>query len=269
MTSVTLPVRLKKRFAAAQVDAILKHFGQMGEEFTRGAWEEAVSKSGKLVEAVSKALYLHVGRSLPPARKFKVGTTLGEIEALAAGSFDDSVRITMPRACRFIYDISSNRGARHDPTEIDANEMDANATVACSKWLVGELLRYAEKGAPKDAELAVLLYELTRRSFPAFEQVDGRMYFHQKGLSARDVALLALHRAYPGRLSRDVLIETICRHRHTKGNAAVALARLSGFVDVDHGGGYRLLQPGVVAAEQVYRCPTSQGRKAHSLRVKR
>jgi CheY-like chemotaxis protein len=45
-------------------------------------------------------------------------------------TLSDSVRLTIPRACRFIYEIASNRGARHDADEVAANEMDANAVTA-------------------------------------------------------------------------------------------------------------------------------------------
>src|SRR5881397_2149749 len=96
--------------------------------------------------------------------------------------------LTAPRACRFAYDIASNRGARHDPGEIDPNQMDARAVIAVTSWIVAEMLRYAQKGTLDPAGVQELVDSLTQRQYPLIEDVDGRVYFHVRGASARDIA---------------------------------------------------------------------------------
>ena len=130
---------LKPTFTSAHVTASLKHYQAMVSEFRQSAWEESIGKGGKFIEAVLKALSIHAGKTLPPARQFKAGNVIQYLGQLQVGSFDDTIRITVPRACQFAYDIASNRGARHDPTEIDPNEMDAHAMVAVASWVLGEL----------------------------------------------------------------------------------------------------------------------------------
>ena len=146
---------LKPTFAATHVTALVKHYDAMINEFQRGAWEECIGKSGKFVEATLKALWVHTGNALPAARAFKVDGVINQLPN--AAGFDDTVRITIPRACRFVYDLASNRGARHDPAEVDPNSMDAHAVVATSSWILGELLRYAQKEQSTRRSLDCLL----------------------------------------------------------------------------------------------------------------
>src|SRR5437773_10721214 len=110
-TPADLEQFLQAKFAAKHVRAALKHFQAMTVEFQQSAWEEAIGKGGKFVEAALKALYVHAGKTLPRARLFSAGGVMQDLEKLPPADFDDTVRITIPRACRFTYDIASNRGA--------------------------------------------------------------------------------------------------------------------------------------------------------------
>lgn len=242
---------LQPAFAAKHVKAALKHFQAMTTEFQQGAWEEAIGKGGKFVEAALKALYLHAGKTLPAAREFKVGKVMNDLEQLPSGSLDDAIRLTIPRACRFMYDIASNRGARHDPGEIDPNQMDARAVIAGTSWIVAEMLRYAQKGTLDPAAVRELVDGLMQRQYPLIEDVDGRVYFHVRGASARDVALLSLWHKHPGRMTEDELIAAVMRHQFKKANAAMAVRRLGHLVDRGEYGRLRLLQPGMRLAEHL------------------
>jgi len=213
---------LKAAFAAKHVTAALEHFQKMVEALQRGEWEPSIAKGGKLIEAVLKALWIHVGNTLPPARQFKAGNVIKQLAQLPVGSHDDAIRLTIPRACEFAYDIASNRGARHDPGEVDPNEMDAAAVVATCSWVVAEMLRYAQKGAVNDATVKQLVAGLTQRKYPFIEEVDGRAYFHVPNPGARGVALLTLWYRHPGRMDRDSVIAAIIRHGFTRNNALLA-----------------------------------------------
>lgn len=242
---------LQPAFATKHVKAALKHFQAMTTEFQQSAWEEAIGKSGKFVEAALKALCMHAGKPLPGAREFKAGKVMSDLEQLPSGSFDDAIRLTIPRACRFAYDIASNRGARHDPGEIDPNQMDARAVVAVTSWIVAEMLRYAQKGTLDPAAVGELVDGVTQRQYPLIEDVDGRVYFHVRGASARNVALLSLWHKHPERMTADEVIAVVVRHQFKKPNATMAVLRLGHLVDRDGRGRLRLLQPGMRLAEQL------------------
>jgi len=141
---------------------------------------------------VLKALWVHTGNTLPPARQFKADSVINQLANQT--TFDDSVRLTIPRACRFAYDIASNRGARHDPTEVDPNAMDAHAVVGVTSWILGELVRYAQKGSLRPDDVKDLVDGLTEKKYPLIEDVDGRTYLHVGGASGRDIAVLLLWR---------------------------------------------------------------------------
>jgi hypothetical protein len=240
-------------FGEKQVKAALEHFAKAMDAFQRENWELCIAGGGKFIEAVSKALSLHVGIPLPPARRFSVGTTLNQIEKLPIGTFNDAIRITIPRACSFAYDIASNRGARHDPEEVNPNEGDATIMVAIISWILAELLRYSQKGIVDQSELKELIEGIIQRRFPAIETVDGRTYFHIPGLSARQVGLLALWHQHPMRMSPDELKLAMKRHRFSDDNVKISLSRILNVVDVDAKGKYRLLAPGLDEAEQIMR----------------
>jgi hypothetical protein len=239
---------LKPVFADTHVAALLKHHQEMVEKFQQGAWEECIVKAGKFVEAVLKALWVHTGNTLGPDREFKVDKVLNQLPNFA--TFVDSIRLTIPRACRFVYDVASNRGARHDPNEVDPNAMDATAVVAMNGWILGEMVRYAQKGSLKPEEAKDLVEALTEKKYALMEDVEGRTYLHVPGASGRAIALLLLWKQHPRRISRDALVAAVMRHGCTEKNAKISVERLKGVVDVD-GGGLRLLQPGIREAEHL------------------
>jgi hypothetical protein len=247
----TVEAVLKSEFISKHVDAAIGHFRASVEAFEREDWEEAIAKGGKFVEAVLKALWLKSGKTLPPARQFKVGAVITGLRQLPLGTLDDNIRVTVPRACEFLYDLASNRGARHDPDEVDPNEMDATAAVSNLSWILAELVRYAGKGTSSFAEISDLISSLVERKFPLMETIDGRTYFHLKNRSAREIGLLLLSSVHPGRLSGDELVDSIMRHGFTRKNAQIAITRLRKVVDSDPSGRLRLLRPGLMEAEQI------------------
>ncbi len=242
---------LQAKFNARHVKAALKHFQEMTLEFQKSDWEESIGKGGKFIEAALKALQLHTGGTLPPARQFNAGRIMTALENLPVGSFDDTIRVTIPRACRFTYDIASNRGARHDPDEVDPNQMDARAVLASVAWVLAEMLRYSQKRGIDQDRVRELVDSLTQRKYPVVEEVEGRVYFHVRGASGRDIALLSLWHVHPGRMSKQNLLDALRRHRFSDGNARMAVTRLGGLVDEDQNGRLRLLQPGLRIAEQL------------------
>jgi hypothetical protein len=247
----TIDAVLKTEFVAKHVDAAIGHFQSSVEGFEQEDWEEAITKAGKFVEATVKALWLKAGKVLPPARQFKVGAVITGLRQLPHGTLDDNIRVTLPRACEFVYDLASNRGARHDPNEVDPNEMDATAAVSNLSWILAELVRFAGKGTFSFTEVSELISGLIERRFPLMEMIDGRVYFHLKNRSAREIGLLLLSGAHPGRLSQEELVESIMRHRFSRKNAQVAITRLRKVVDSDASGNLRLLRPGLMEAEQI------------------
>lgn len=251
-----IEVLLAPKFPKKNIGAALNHFAAMGTMFQAGEWESCSAKAGKFVEAALKGLGTHAGLTVPSGRHFKADSVMTALGNLAGGSFDDSVRLTIPRACRFVYDIASNRGARHDPDEVNPNEMDASAVVSTCSWILAEMIRFAQKGALDTTQAREIVESLAARRYPLIEDVDGRVYFHHPNTSAPDVALLALAYRYPKRIAVDELITVVKRHGFKANNAQVAVHRTKRYVDDDGDGNWKLLSPGLKRAEEIMK-PTA------------
>jgi hypothetical protein len=226
---------LTQRFAKRYVDAILKHFGESVDKFQEPDWEASVLKTGKFVEAVLKCLMVYASLPLPQARQFKVDGAVNQLRQLPGSQYDDTVRLSVPRACTFVYDIASNRGARHDPDEINPNKMDATVAMSMASWMLAELLRFSDKGNLTVDITVAMVEELVEKRYPDFENIDGRIYVNFDSLSAPDVGLLILYAAYPKRITRAYLVDQIRRHNFSKNAAAVATSRLTRYIDDDNG----------------------------------
>ena len=242
---------LAPKFLKKHVSAALNHFSEMVAKFQEGDWEPCIAKAGKFIEATTKGLALHAGVTFPAGRRFSAGTVIDDLARVPGGTVDDTIRITIPRACRFVYDIANNRGARHDSDEFDPNEMDASAVVPICSWILAELIRYGQKGVLDTTEAKDLVESLSARRYPLIEEVDGRVYFHYAKKSAPDVALLALAYRYPKRMPKKDLIATIQRHGFTVSNAGMAVRNIRKLVDDNGQGQLRLLSPGMKKAEQL------------------
>lgn len=246
-----IPSLLSPPFPAKHIAAAIQHLADATKAFGQTEWEPCIAKAGKFVEAILKALGTHCNVVFETGRKFKADKLMNGLGQLPDGSFDDSLRLLIPRACRVVYDVASNRGARHDPHEIDPNSMDANLVLPLCSWILAETIRYAQKGAVDPREAAELVEVLVEKKYPAVEVIDGRVYLHAKRKSAVDVAMVALARNHPRRMSRSQLITIARSNGFSKENAGMAIGRIRKFVDEDEDGMMRLLLPGLRKAEEI------------------
>lgn len=254
MASRDVAALLKDQFQASNVDAMVKHFQEAVDEFHRGAWEKSLSKSAKFLEAAFKVLAREANVQIGSGRQFKVEQVIQGLRGDSTkGVVDDTIRLTIPNCLRFVYDVTSNRGGRHDPDEVDANEMDATAVLSNCSWVVAEMVRYAQKSRDLK-EAAEVVDDLMKRRVPYFENIDGRDYANVKSAkSARDMGLLLLWRRGRKRTSRGELITAIMRNRKsvTRKNAQMAVSRLADVTDDDGAGNLQLRSPGYVQAEEL------------------
>ena len=207
-----------------------------------------MGKGGKFIEAALKSLHARAGLT-PLEGAFKADNY---INALAgAGAADKTIRITIPRACRFVYDIASNRGGRHDPDEVDPNEIDANVVATNCSWILAEMIRHAQHAAKNLDAIKGLVAGLVRRRYPLIEDIGGRTYFHAPKASAVDVALVVLFSRYPNRLAVEQLLELVRHNGFTKKNADTAINRIRKYVDQDEEGQLVLRTTGLEKAEKI------------------
>lgn len=228
---------LSSKFEEQRVISSIKHFLCVVQKFEEGDWENSLAKSGKFIEAVIKLLWVYAGQSLPAKQKdFSAGLYAQKITQLAATIVpEDSIRLQIPRACIFIYDITSNRGGRHDSDEVNANEMDASTILPICSWILAELVRFSAKGSMGVEEAKTIIDSLTERRYPIFEEIDGRIYVDRKKFkSAPECALLILYKIYPKRIGKDELLGFVKLHGFKQ--SALKFDRLTEFTDTNESG---------------------------------
>lgn len=237
---------LKDEFTGKYVDAAVRHFQGMVGDYQKREWEDSITKGGRFVEAIVKTLWDKAGETVPTGKKFNAGNIIDQLAGKTV--LRDSLRLTIPRACRFVYEIASNRGARHDADEVEANEMDANAVLANCSWVLAEMVRFSQRGLDL-AQAKAVVDGVMKRKYPFTEEIEGRVYV-DIAKSAREAALLILWHVYPKRVSEEKLMELIQRHGYKQSNALQALTRIAKVVDDDNGN-LRLRNLGVRAAEEL------------------
>lgn len=223
---------LEQKFDKVYIEAILKHFIDSKRKYQGSDWEGSILKSGKFVEAVTKAFIKFCGKTPPRTRSFRAGNFLRNFEQEPV-TIDDTIRIVIPKCCLFIYEIASNRGARHDSDGIDPNEIDDSATDILNSWILGELIRFSSKRNKNPEEARDLVDALTGKTYPFFEEIDDRFYINIDGLSAEKTAMLILYGRYPRRTSEDFLRELIERHGFSSENAKMAFRRIKYLCDIN------------------------------------
>jgi len=242
---------LLKVFNSKYVVSLLNHFDESIRKFENVDWEACIQKAGKFVEAVIKALANYCQIPIPQGRDFKVGKLVEELRKADQSKYDDTIRLLIPRICVFMYDISSNRGARHDPDEIDSNKMDAVVVVQNISWILAEMIRFSQKGSIAPDQAIGLVEELMEKKYPIFEEIDGRLYVNKEGLSALETAMLLLNFRYPNRVRKQYLTDMLMRHNFTRKNSKMAISRVIKFVDDDAEGNIKLRGIGRVKADSI------------------
>ncbi len=225
------------KFDARHVGAALTHFSSAVEKYAVQDWDGVALKAGKFVEAITKALMVYCGKTISNPRRFSAGNELRQLEPLTA--YADVVRIVIPKACIFVYEVVNNRGGRHDPHDIDANEMDAKVIVPIVSWVLAEMVRFCSKGGDT-VTAGALIDELTNKTYPYFEEIDGRSYVNIRELKPGEIALLLLSSLYPKRISRQNLADLVVRHGVSKSAATTAVHRLKHMVDDSGDGKWKL-----------------------------
>lgn len=233
--------------------AALRHFTAAIGEYQEGNWDSSIAKAGNFVEAVLKMLAEYTHMTWMKGRKFKADQIMDDLARLQIDSFDDSIRLSIPRNCRFVYDVASNRGARHDPHDVDANKMDAIVVISCISWVLAELVRLSSKGNVSPDDAAAIIDTLMEKRYPYVEDIDGRLYVNREGLSAREVAILLLDRRYPSRIGTNELVDLLKRHTYSEKNAKMAIERIQGCIDVDDKNRLRLRGNGRSEASAIYK----------------
>ena len=244
---------LQQKFESKRVLSVVKYFMSITQKFEQGDWESSLSQAGKFVEAVIKMLWVYAAKLLPVKQKrFKAGVFAQKIidQVNTIEIPEDGVRLGIPRASIFIYDITSNRGGRHDSDEVIPNEMDASIILPMCSWILAELVRFSTEESIEITEVKRIVESLIKRKYPIFEEIDNRIYVdHKKFKSANECSLLILYKIYPKRITKNEFIN--CLKRHNFKRSAIKFERLSNYIDINENGSILLRATGRRKVEEI------------------
>jgi len=213
-------------------------------------WESTLSAAGKFTDAVLRCLNHFTTGQLQD--NIEVGREIDRLQQLPKTPANESIRLLIPRTLRAIYQLASDRGARHDRLNFDPNPMDASLAVHGTAWVLAELIRFSHSGVVSPTQAQDLVCGIVETKLPVVEEVDGLTFLHRKDVSARDAMLVKLRVTQGRRVSREEIFETVAAHGHTINNARVTLAKLKRARLVhENEDGVRLLAPGVGKADSV------------------
>jgi hypothetical protein len=173
------------------VEDLLKHYREL-KRFQFVDAEKTGLNCAKFCETALKTLIYITKRKV--VGKINVGRTIIELEKLPGSSFNDSIRIFIPRNARIVYDIRNRRGIAHSGG-IKPNYIDTNLGVSICDWILSELLRiYHDSDEDKIKEI---IMEITERKVPLIERFGEDLIILEKNLSFKEEILLILYYSYP------------------------------------------------------------------------
>jgi hypothetical protein len=232
-------------------DSVLREFEELNQRFYLGDFRPSELSGARFCEAAIRVCqhtclppYTPLGRTLPGMDKL-----LPTLEATPASPTKDSFRIHIPRAVRLIYDFRSKRDVAHLGKGVSPNFADATLVVACSSWILAEMVRISHQCDIATAQ--IMVDELVERRTPLLWTEGDVTRVLDPELSYQNQALLILHHFDPDRIEERKLFEWIEYSTFSDFKSKV-LRQLHEKALIDYrNGAARILPPGNKLIEQV------------------
>ena len=192
------PARALAGLPAGLRAELIDSYRSITRNFIERRWEPSELNGGKFAEVVYTIVNAAVNGGSYPAKAKKppnMAVACRALEGQTATTVigDKSLRVYIPRALIYLYDIRNQRGVGHVGGDVDPNAMDASAVVAVASWIMGELVRIFHGVSTQEAQDTV--EALVERKTPLIWEVEpgGIKRVLTRGMGAKDQVLLLLH----------------------------------------------------------------------------
>lgn len=181
----TLPSQFKSR--------LIKNYKELKSSFLESKYELCGLKAGKLCEVILRYLqFILTGNFI--AYGSKIPNFKNECDALTqtpktAGS--ESFRILIPRAIDFLYTLRNKRDIGHIGGDIDANEIDAMASLKIADWCISEIIRNIHSLSIEEAQ--GIVDSIAERNIPFIWDVMGKKRVLDNKMSFKNQVLLLIY----------------------------------------------------------------------------
>jgi hypothetical protein len=177
---------------------LIDSYRNITRNFVERRWEPSELNGGKFAEVVYTIVNAAVNGSAYPAKAKKppnMAVACRALEGQPATTVvgDKSLRVYIPRALIYLYDIRNQRGVGHVGGDVDPNAMDASAVVAMASWVMAELVRIFHGVTTQEAQDTA--DALVERKTPLIWEVEpgGIKRVLDTEMGAKDQVLVFLH----------------------------------------------------------------------------
>lgn len=137
------------------VEGVIDRYRRMCRCLDEGEHERVGTHVGRFCENVVNLLRVNLGESAESSPR--VGRF---IDRITSDGYDDdhlpeSVRLLIPRAMRFAYDVRSKRDSVHVNLELSVNRSDMQTAVRLCAWILSELIREYGTASPEEAAAVI------------------------------------------------------------------------------------------------------------------
>jgi hypothetical protein len=169
----------------------------IASNYSENRWEPSELNGGKFCEVIYTILHGYISGSFAakPSKPKNMPQACQELETKYPPNptrvGDRSVRILIPRAIPYLYEIRNNRGVGHVGGDVDPNFLDATAVYNTASWMLAEVIRVFHNVSTDEAQTFV--DALIQRKHPLIWTVGDKRRILDTSMKKSDQVLLHLH----------------------------------------------------------------------------
>jgi hypothetical protein len=182
---------LKSHFPGKLVDELLSAYQDAKHNFFLGGLRLSEVEGGRFCEAAFRMLEHVIKGSSTDLNRALDSEKLILALSNSPKTFQDSVRLHIPRAIRVVYDVRNNRDAAHLADGIDPNLQDATLVISNLDWILAEFIRLYHNVSADEARK--IIDGLVTRKVPVVEDFDGFLKVLNPSLQVSGYVLVLLY----------------------------------------------------------------------------
>lgn len=217
--------QLSAKIDPVLVDPLVHAYEDLQESSYLGKWKPSELDGAHVAEIMVRVLQSLTGQQVTP-----LGQRIPDLVATLRGfenlprAHHDSLRLHIPRALLVICDVRNRRGVGHPAGEVSPNLQDCSIILACSSWVLAELIRHLF--ACSLAEAQVMVDSLVERRVPLIQDFDGFLKILDPRLSLPKKMMALLYQRGGQGASQDELAAWLQLTPRQRGAFATSLSRL-------------------------------------------
>jgi len=188
------------------VSNLIGEYIKIKENLFLGRLGPSELKAGRFCECALRIIeYLHDGNYTNLGGQIDKDSLINQVESNT--DLPDGIRLYIPRLCRALYDVRSNRDVAHVDENIDPNKPDSLLVSKGADWILTELVRAYYPSSISVEKARAIVLKINELNIPIVQKSMGEVMVQRKDMSYDDQSLVILYHEYPDLISDDNLYE--------------------------------------------------------------